>query len=146
MAVAQEFIDVFIRIADVDRVYPGGMMGYLEDFSDLIGVTVWHDDHLLREGAMSSSDIESIVERWAKFGLETNRKKGKEPVEWLEVCVSTGISGQPTLPCSWIAYDIETGGAYLKGTAPGPLAWPQRRDGPEDEDEVWITDRTFETP
>ena len=44
MALAQEFIDVFIRIEDVGRVYPGGFVGYLEDFAADIGNTIWHDE------------------------------------------------------------------------------------------------------
>ena len=30
MAVAQEFANLFVRITDVERVYPGGMAGYLD--------------------------------------------------------------------------------------------------------------------
>ena len=64
---------------------------------------------------MSSADVESLVDCWAERGLKTYREAAGEPVEWLEVCVSMEYAEQPTLPCSWISYDDETGGAYLKG-------------------------------
>jgi len=127
MAVAQEFIDLFVRISDVDRVYPGGVAGYLDHFADDIGTTIWHDTFLVREGAMSAADIQSMVDWWAAKGLKTHRQRNGKPVEWLGVCVSQGMSGGSTLPCEWIAYDPDTGGAYLKGTVPGALAGPERR-------------------
>ena len=48
------------------------------------------------------------------------------------VCISSRRGG-PALPCSWISFDDETKGACLKGTDPGPLAWPSRQslDHPE---------------
>ncbi len=40
MAVAQEFFDVFIRIEDVNRIYPGGFSAYLDDCADDVGYTI----------------------------------------------------------------------------------------------------------
>ena len=126
MSLCQEFFDVFIKIDDIDRVYPGGFDAYCEEFSDLIGDTIWHDKHLLREGAMSGADVEQIINEWAKRGLQPYRLADGEPVEWIECCVSS-LYGGPTLPCSWLAFDDATGGAYLAGYDPGILVGPSRR-------------------
>ncbi len=135
MAVAQEFFDVFIRIEDVNRIYPGGFSAYLDDCADDVGYTIWHDEHLLREGAMNSGDVETIVKQWERRGLVPWRNVNDKPVEWLELCVSSELMGGPTLPCNWISFDDVTRSAYLAGTDPGPVAWPSRR-GLEDDDEL----------
>ena len=93
MAVAQEFYDIFIRIADVDRVYPDGLKGYLKDFAPDIGYTIWFDEHLLREGAMSRQDTRQIVDYWINLGLKPWKEESGNPVEWLELCVSSSVMG-----------------------------------------------------
>lgn len=126
VALCQEFFDVFIKIEDVDRVYPGGFKAYREEFSDLIGEGIWYDDHLLREGTMSGADVEQIIIGWEARGLQPFRLENGEPVEWIECCVSSRYGG-PTLPCAWLAFDHTNDGAYLAGYAPGPLIGPTRR-------------------
>ena len=135
MALAQEFWDVFIRIEDVSRVYPGGFPAYLEDFAADIGNTIWHNKFLLREGAMSGADGEEILAGWTRLGLRPAIRKPVKCVEWLELCVSGQRMGGPTLPCSWIDFDPRLHGALLKGTKPGPLVWPHRR-GHDNNDEL----------
>ena len=132
MAVAQEFYDIFIRIADVDRVYPGGFDAYLTEFATDIGYTIWFDEYLLREGAMSSQDAHQIVEHWRNLGLKPWREEGGKPLEWLEVCVSSSFAGGPTLQCLWIDFDEASQCAFLKGTEPGPPASPNRRGDKSD--------------
>jgi hypothetical protein len=127
MSVAQEFHDVFIRISDIERIYPGGMDGYIIANNEFLGSTIWHDAYLVREGAMSSTDIETIVDSWKDLGFDCYSEKDGIPVEWLQICVSNGYAEQPTLPCSWVAYDSTTRGAFLKGTVPGKLIGPIRR-------------------
>jgi hypothetical protein len=93
MSVCQEFYDVFIKIEDIDRVYPGGFDAYCQEFSDLIGEAIWHDEYLLREGAMSGADVEQIIDGWAARGLQPYRLEDGEPVEWIECCVSSRYGG-----------------------------------------------------
>lgn len=135
MAVAQEFYDIFTQIADVHRVYPGGFDAYLTDFATDIGYTIWFDEYLLREGAMSGRDAHQIVEHWKNLGLTPWREEDGKPAEWLEVCVSSSIAGGPTLECAWIAFDEASHGAFLKGSEPGRLVGPSRR-GEENGDEL----------
>jgi hypothetical protein len=121
MAVAQEFIDFFVPIGIIRRKYPGGWKQCLCDHQNLIGGRVWHDEHLFRDGAMSPADMHQIVAHWKKLGFETLREMDGHPVEWVDVCVSESMFGGPTFPCTWLAFDEVTGGAYLKGTEPGKL-------------------------
>lgn len=121
-----EFLDILIPIEVVDRVYPGGFAAYCIDHEELIGDGIWHDDHLLREGAMSGNDVKHIVQAWQQMGLTPFRREGGRPVEWLECCVSSRYGG-PTMPCSWLSIDPETDGAYHNGFEPGPLVGPIRR-------------------
>ncbi len=126
MSVAQEFIDLFVPIDVIRRKYPGGWEQCLRDYGAVMGKAVWHDDWLFREGAMSGADIQWLVSRWQKRGFEVHREENGRPVEWLDVCVSEKMLGGPTLTCKWIAYDPESGGAYVKGHLPGPLIGPKR--------------------
>lgn len=127
MALAQEFYDIFIRIVDVERVYPGGFYKYQTDFVTDIGHTIWFDDYLLREGAMSTHDAHQVVEHWKSLGLRPWREEAGKPVEWVELCVSSCVMGGPTLMCTWVAFDEQTHGAFLKGSEPRRLIGPGRR-------------------
>jgi hypothetical protein len=126
MAIAQEFIDFIVPIEVIRRKYPGGWAQCLLDHKSAIGGRVWFDHHLFRDGAMSPAGIQDLVAHWRELGFETHREEGGEPVEWLDVCVSEGHFGGPTLPCAWIAYDETTRGAYLKAHPAGPLVGPRR--------------------
>ena len=61
MAVALEFIDFLVPIELIRQKYPGGWAQCLKDHERLIGGRVWFDEHLLRDGAMNPSDIESLL-------------------------------------------------------------------------------------
>jgi len=128
MAVALEFIDIIIRADAIRQKFPHGWSGFLADFEDLIGATVWFDDHLVRTGAMSAADIEMLVEFWGSQGLDPYRKLGENALEWTDLCVSQGIGrfAAPTARCDWIAYDEVSGGAFRKGTEPAVLVGPVR--------------------
>ena len=121
MSVGCEFVDVFFRIQTVRDKYPGGWEGFLHDYGEVIGATIWFDEHLVRDGAMSSGDAQQIVEGYQERGFQTHREEDGVWVEWLDVCVSMsmGGSGRPTLPCAWIDFEPNTGAAFLKGTSPG---------------------------
>ena len=119
MAVALEFINVLVRIDAIRTKYPGGWERFLKDCEPRIGSIGWYDDHLYREGAMSPSDTEYLVEQWQLNGLQTHREEDGKPVEWLDICV-TEMFG-PTLACDWVAFTDDGRGAYLAGTEPGRL-------------------------
>ena len=120
MAVALEFIDFIVPVKIIEAKYPGGWAQCLKDHADLIGGCVWHDDHLFRDGAMSASDIEALVEAWAMRGLTPFASVDGKRV-WHDCCVTEHMAGGPTLPCSWIEIAEDGLSAYLKGTDPGPI-------------------------
>ena len=119
MAVACEFIDVIVPIANIDRVYPGGFEAFRRDRGGIQGAT-WFDEHLLREGAMSPMDVEGIVAYWQSLGLEATVERNGT-VEWQDLCIVEILFGGPTLPCDWLAYDGTQRCAFLKGYPPGDV-------------------------
>ncbi len=119
MAVALEFIDFIVPIAVICEKYPGGWEQCLKDHERLIGGRVWYDDHLLRDGAMSPNDIESLIDEWTELGFQPMEEIDGER-RWKDVCVVESIFGGPTLPCEWLAIGEDGRSAYLKGTDPGP--------------------------
>jgi hypothetical protein len=69
MAVRFEFIDFIIPISNIERVYPGGFKQFKKDKEQLFNGRLWHDEFLLRDGAMSDSDIEYLIKYWEEMGL-----------------------------------------------------------------------------
>lgn len=57
MSVPLEFINLIIKRAAIEHVYPGGWEGYLKFEDDLVGKVVFYDDDLVRNEAMSSGDL-----------------------------------------------------------------------------------------
>jgi len=118
VAIALEFIDFIVPIEVIRARYPGGWEQCLEVHSDFLGRSVWYDDHLFRDGAMSPSGIEALVKHWTRIGLEPlGILEGNR--FWKDCCVTEHMFGGPTLPCSWIEITNDGKAAFLKGTKPG---------------------------
>jgi len=120
MAVRLEFINFIVPIKVIEAKYPGGWEQCLKDHSRVHGKRVWHDDHLLRDGAMSSSDIELLVNEWTKRGLQPLAMIDGKQV-WNDCCVTSMPFDESTSPCDWIAFTDDGRAAYLNGTSPGDI-------------------------
>ena len=115
MAIKLEFFDIIIPIKTIQKKYPGGWKQCLKDHTNLIGGRVWYDEHLFRDGAMSSNDIRHLEEWWDNKGFDT--KDETDNPKWLDVCVVQSIFGGPTMPCDWI--EIRGRTAHLKDESVG---------------------------
>jgi hypothetical protein len=111
MSIQLEFINFIVPVSTIKDKYPGGWEQCLLDHRALIGGRVWYDDYLFRDGAMGSSDIEILIEKWSELGFNTH-EAGDTPTKWLDVCVIDSFSGL-TLPCDWI--ELAEYSASLKG-------------------------------
>lgn len=125
MAVYCEFINFIIPIKTVDAVYPGGFEQYKKDNPHGFAFRMWHDDFLLRDGAMSPLDMADIVESWEKLGLQGSVEvDGKK--QWKDFCVVEAVQGGPTLPCDWVEFDPKDDSVYIKGAEKGEVVWPNK--------------------
>ena len=120
MAVALEFIDFIVPISVIKKKYPGGWDQCLKDHERIIGGRVWYDDHLLRDGAMNPSDIQSLVEEWTELGFTPMEEINGEKI-WKDCCVVESKFGGATLPCDWIEFSEIGQAAWLKGTIAGEV-------------------------
>lgn len=122
MAVALEFIDFIVPISIIQAKYPGGWDECLHEHEPLMGPggRVWHDEHLLRDGAMNPRDIEELIGWWQERGLEPYDFTGGSR-RWKDVCVVEHMLGGPTLSCDWIEVDLDARAAFLKGTYQGAV-------------------------
>lgn len=120
MAIALEFIDFIVPISVIRAKYPSGWQKYLDDHRHLIGGRVWYDEHLLRDGAMNPSDIESLVEEWAALGFQLTEEIDGQKVG-RDACVVESMFGGTTLPCEWLGIDAKRRCAYLNGQEPGKI-------------------------
>lgn len=118
MSISLEFIDFVIPISVIEEKYRGGWIKCLSDHKSLIGGTVWFDDHLFRDGAMNSSDIDLLVDCWTKRGFEPFEQINGVKV-WKDFCILDG--GEPTLPCDWIQINENEYSASLKDTPPSQI-------------------------
>lgn len=111
MAIALEFIDFIVPIAVIREKYPGGWEQYLQDHQCLIGVRIWFDDHLVRDGAMSPAAIAALVEEWSLAGLQPTEERNGERV-WKDCCVVESMLGGTTLPCDWLVVAEDRASAF----------------------------------
>lgn len=126
MAIALEFIDFVVPIDLIRQKYPGGWAQCLQDHERLIGGRVWFDEHLLRDGAMNSADIESLVDEWTLLGFQpTTELDGQHICQ--DCCVVESMLDGPTLPCDWLELSEDGRSAWLKGTQPEEIKWRQKR-------------------
>jgi hypothetical protein len=122
VAIALEFIDVVVPIARIRALYPGGWQQCTRDYAALLGRRVWHDQHLFRDGAMSPSEAQRLVEGWAVLGFEPIGTRHEAPY-WKDLCVVDWQQGGVTAPCDWLSVNLASRTAHLKGTVPGSLVW-----------------------
>lgn len=113
MAVYCEFINLIVPREEIDRCYPGGLQRLLADKHDVMGKTVWMDEHLVRFGAMDEEMINSLQKKWQGYGIK------KLVVIWSPINRETS--------CDWLEFDIRTQSASLKGFLHGKLFGPSRR-------------------
>ena len=125
MAVALEFIDFIdfiVPIAAIKQKYPGGWDRCLKDHENLIGDRVWFDKHLLRDGAMNPSDIESLIQEWTDFGIQPMEDINGERV-WKDCCVVESMLGGATLPCDCLEIGDDGRSASPIGIGSRPGCW-----------------------
>lgn len=113
--VACEMIDVIIPIRCIERVYPGGFVGYCGDNFPAFGKRLWHDGVILRDGAMSAPGVQYCVDHWQSLGL-TPMDNGR----WQDLCVVESLAGGPTLRCDWIRMHDRLPGAFHVGHETAP--------------------------
>jgi hypothetical protein len=121
MAIQCEFIDLIIPIDKIDSVYTGGFRKFKEDhIQGFLCGRLYHDNYLFRDGAMSSTDIGSLVRKWEALGLK-GRMEIDSKKQWGDFCVVEGMFGGSTLACTWLEYDRDNNSVYLKDKAKGEL-------------------------
>ena len=122
MAVMLEFLNLITPRSVIENKYPGGWAQCLKD-----EYAMWHDDHLLRDGAMSAADMEKLVEFWESKGLQPMKIENGGKV-WKDLCVVETLSAVPTLPCDWIEVSQDGTNAWLKGYPAGNIVGPNYTD------------------
>jgi hypothetical protein len=118
MAVRLEFINLLIPIKNIDAHYPGGFKKFCEDNRDLLGGRLWHDEHLLRDGAMNPKDMEALIGYWKELGLVPFAQVDDKQ-HWKDMCVIEELAGGATLPCAWITVDTADRIAYISNLPRG---------------------------
>jgi hypothetical protein len=98
MAVAIEFINLIIPIANIEKHYLGGFAQYRKDVRHRS--VIWSDNYIVRDGAMNSMDIGSLVREWERRGLQPTEIVDNVE-KWKDLCV-VEVFGGKTLPCDWL--------------------------------------------
>lgn len=120
MAVILEFLNLIVPIEVIKAKYPGGWKQCLKDHEQHIGSTVWYDDYIFRDGAMSGNDIQMLVDEWSKMGFEPTVDINGEIV-WKDLCVIGELGGICNHTCNWLIYEPRMRTVYLNGTDPDNL-------------------------
>jgi len=128
MAVRCEYIDIIVPITNIDRVYLGGFAGFKREHESHFGHRLWHDLHLLRDGAFCQDDLTLRIAFWRDLGLEPGAE-GEAGSVWRDLCVVKSIFGGPTLPCDWVVFDWSDRCCYLKGMPMRPIMGREHFNG-----------------
>jgi hypothetical protein len=123
MAIALEAINLIIPRTVIERKYPGGWEACLAEHAESIGWRMWHDDHLLRDGAMNPMAMAMLLADWEERGFRATDRK-RNPTRWRDLCVIGLFEDASRLACSWL--EIEDGVAWRSGEPPGPLIYQDR--------------------
>jgi len=116
MPIKLECINIIIPIHKMKQKCSnsiGDIDAFLDEHTES-GSGCWRDQHLYREGAMNSMDVQLRLDEWKRSGLRLTRKNSGV-LEWNDVCVVDSFSG-PTLPCRWLKYNPDKQVAWLAGT------------------------------
>lgn len=124
MAVHCEYIDLIIPIEKIDLVYPGGFNGFKRDNDAGFSSKLWHDEFLLRDGAMNSRDINSLVAEWERLGLQGKVEISGE-MQWVDFCVFSSLYAPNSTFPKWLEFDKENNCVYLKGQPKGDVIGPK---------------------
>jgi hypothetical protein len=101
MTIRLEFLNLINPIRVIEEKYPGGWQTYLEWLGDPSECACWHDEHIFREGAMSSEDIESMIGWWEEKGLIPFEIRNNKTV-WKDMCVVASPFGEMQYRCDWL--------------------------------------------
>jgi len=102
----------------VENFYPGGWDACLND-----GVGMWADENLLRDGAMSSIDLDEAIQFWERFGLRLKSGSGNN-ASLKDMCVVASPYGLLEHPCDWVEISEDGCSAWLKGEPIGNVIGP----------------------
>lgn len=125
MAVRLEFIDVLVPVHVIEEKYPGGFAQCLVDLGPRLGRRVWHDQRLLRDGALDPASARALVGGWKALGIEPLQWVGGA-LQWKEVCVVDLRLGGPTVKCPWLEVDTVARSGWLRGTSRTPVVGRER--------------------
>jgi len=95
VAVLVEGISIVVLRESIERAYPGGWQGFVDDCPNR---TLCADTYLARVGFMTPVDVEAFVHRIEKCGLVL-----REGGEAVDIAVVDQVEG-PTLPCRWLQF------------------------------------------
>ncbi|WP_305806407.1 hypothetical protein [Stenotrophomonas sp. YIM B06876] len=102
MAVALECINLIIPVQRIAAVWPGGFNRFWREHGHL--ARLWHDGHLLRDGAMNPREVMAQLDWWQQQGLKVaDDAAGGEQAP--DVCLVDTVSGRVPVACAWLEVD-----------------------------------------
>jgi hypothetical protein len=110
-----EFICLIVNRHSLNRVYSGGSDQFIDDWGPFDGRSSDYDDHMVKVGAMNSSDIDNLILELSRIGLyglcDVDGKKF-----WVDFCVVDELVGLRAR-CDWIGYDYDDRTIFYVGPA-----------------------------
>jgi hypothetical protein len=111
VAVAIEYLNMIIPVAEIEKKYPGGWAKCREDTGcDWPGTTSWSDGELLRLGTMSEMTLQLMGDDWASMGFKGFSGRGDKK-KWKDFCQFGSLTG-PAF-CDWLFFDEKKGTVSL---------------------------------
>ena len=95
MAVLAEAISVIVRRDAIDRVYPSGWAGFLDDVPN---ASLCTDGELARVGFLQPPEVKKFLDALSSRGLVVEAED-----KFIDVAVVDQQRG-PTLPCDWLEF------------------------------------------
>ena len=127
VAVAIEFLNMIVPVAEIEKKYPGGWAKCREDTGcDLPGTPNCSDGELLRLGTMSEMTLQLMGDQWTSMGFKGFTGRGDKK-RWKEFC-QFGSTAGPAF-CDWLSFDKKNATVSLVNSASLTTA-PQEASSP----------------
>lgn len=111
MAVVVEFLNMIIRVAEIEKKYLGGWEKCREDTGcNERESASWSDGELLRIGTMSEITLQLMSDDWTSMGFKGLAGRGDKK-KWKDFCQFGSMTG-PVF-CDWLSFDEKKGTVSL---------------------------------
>ena len=111
MAIRIERLNIIVPIEKINSIFPGVFSGFVQKNRRNFGGTIWYDDFLLREGALTPVELKKQLSVWESIGFKKDE----------DICVVSDVPGVTQSKCDWMVFGPNRAYVYMAGHEQGEI-------------------------